>query len=53
MPKAKGWWRVSLKIETLRRLENIRDKLAADGEKISIDAVVSHLITAYYKNLRA
>ena len=53
VPKAKGWWRVSLKMETLRRLENIRDKLAADGEKISIDAVVSHLITAYYKNLRA
>ena len=33
MAKAKGWWRVSLKMETLRRLENIRDRLQADGDK--------------------
>lgn len=49
----KGWWRVSLKMETLRRLESVRDRLQTDGETLSIDAVVSHLITAYYKNLRA
>lgn len=49
----KGWWRVSLKMETLRRLESVRDRLQTDGENLSIDAVVSHLITAYYKNLRA
>jgi hypothetical protein len=49
----KGWWRVSLKMETLRRLEKVRDRLQTDEETLSIDAVVSHLITAYYKNLRA
>jgi len=49
----KGWWRVSIRMETLRRLESVRDRLQTDGENLSIDAVVSHLITAYYKNLRA
>lgn len=49
----KGWWRVSLKMETLRRLEQVRDRLQTDEETLSIDAVVSHLITAYYKDLRA
>lgn len=53
MAKAKGWWRVSVKMETLRRLENIRDRLQADGEKLSIDAVVSHLITAYHRSQRS
>lgn len=50
---AKGWWRVSLKMETLRRLESVRDRLQTDGETLSIDAVVSHLITAYFKNTRS
>lgn len=49
----KGWWRVSIRMETLRRLESVRDRLQTDEETLSIDAVVSHLITAYYKNLRA
>lgn len=53
MAKAKGWWRVSLKMETLRRLENVRDRLAADGEKLSIDAVVAHLITTYHQSQRS
>jgi hypothetical protein len=53
MAKAKGWWRVSLKMETLRRLENIRDRLQTDGETLSIDAVVSHLIAAYHRSQRS
>jgi len=53
MPKAKGWWRVSLKMETLRRLEQVRDRLQTDEETLSIDAVVSHLITAYHQSQRS
>ncbi len=49
----KGWWRVSLRLETLRRLEQVRDRLQTDGENLSIDAVVSHLITAYHKSQRS
>jgi len=49
----KGWWRVSLKMETLRRLEQVRDRLQTDGETLSIDAVVSRLITAYHQSQRS
>ncbi len=52
MSRAKGWWRVSLKVETLQRLETIRDRIAADGEKLSYDAVVSRLISAYHQSQR-
>lgn len=53
MARAKGWWRVSLRVSTLRRLEAIRDKVAKDDEKLSYDAVVSRLISAYYQSQRS
>ena len=51
---AKGWWRVSLRMDTLRRLEDLRDRLQQDdGGRMSIDAVVSHIISDYYRSRRS
>jgi len=51
MMKPKGWWRASLRLETLQKLEKIGEKIEEKiGKKPSIDAVVRYLIDEHWNN---
>jgi len=51
MPAPKGWWRASLRLETLQKLEKIGEKIEEKiGKKPSIDAVVRYLIDEHWNN---
>ena len=54
--KPKGWWRIAVSNETLKKLEKIRDeleeKLKQEGHsniKLSYDKVIRKLIEVYSK----
>lgn len=46
-----GWWKISVSLKNLKRLDEIRKKLESElDEKVSYNRAIQHLIENYLKN---
>ena len=47
--QAKGWWRIAVKMQTLKQLDQLKKELFPDVNDISYDKVIRKLISEYYR----